>query len=279
MHRIELGTATIFMINVGDIKLTLSEIIPMSEQAYDAATRAYLEEPKLFPTQCFHATLPGASILIDACDYARSFPETSPYFLADYEPPADLITQLDKRGTQPADITHIVITHTHFDHYSGLTTERNGHIVPAFPYARCFLSRADWEDPELQQELRDPQSPQSRTLGILHQQGLLEVVEGSHEIFPGIQLIPTPGESPGHQIVRILSDGQTLYCLGDLYHDPIEVDHPELFAAWVDAATMLGSRRMLAQAAYDEHALLIASHIADVGRILDTPDGFRWKPF
>src|SRR6266567_2397666 len=88
--------------------------------------------------------------------------------------PPDLLTQLLERGIRPRDITHLVITHAHFDHYAGTTLERDGRYVPSFPRARCFLGKADWDHPETQEALHDPTSADSRTFGVLQQAGLLE---------------------------------------------------------------------------------------------------------
>jgi len=41
-------------------------------------------------------------------------------------------------------------------------------------------------------------------------------------------------------------DNQTLYALGDLYHHPIEIEHPSWHVRWADPATTLASRRALA---------------------------------
>src|SRR5438874_2150883 len=82
-----------------------------------------------------------------------------------------LTAQLLARGIHPEDITHLVITHLHFDHYAGTTLERDGCYVPTFPNARCFIGRADWEYPETQEALKNPNSLGSRTIGALHQVG------------------------------------------------------------------------------------------------------------
>jgi glyoxylase-like metal-dependent hydrolase (beta-lactamase superfamily II) len=276
-RRIEVGIATVSVMNVGDIEFRLSDELVIPEDKQDAAIAARLEQPARFPTQCFHIALPGASVLIDACNYTRSFPPSSPYFLPGYQPPPGLVTQLGEQGVRSEDITHLVITHAHFDHYSGTTTECNGQMVPCFPLARCFLGRADWEQSEMQKALQELHSQDGSTLGVLYQRRLLELVEGERELVPGIQIIPAPGESAGHQIVRIHSQGQTLYCLGDLYHDPVEVEHPDWMTSWADFNTNLSSRQALIQAALDEQALLAAAHIAGIGRVEHTSSGLKWK--
>ena len=236
-----------------------------------------LGQPRVFPSQCVHIALPGASVLVDANNYALSAPPGYPYAMPEgYQPPPDLLTQLRERGIQPADITHLIITHAHFDHYSGITTEQNGAFVPAFPNARSYLGKPDWDYPETQEALRDPTSADSHTFGVLHTAGLLDLVDSERELTPEVTIIPAPGESPGHQIVRVTSDGQTLYCLGDLFHDPVEVEHPAWMSQWDDPTTNVASRLALMEAALAEDALLVAAHIPSIGRLERTETGARW---
>jgi glyoxylase-like metal-dependent hydrolase (beta-lactamase superfamily II) len=192
-----------------------------------------------------------------------------------YSPPPGLIAQLLERDISPQDITHVIITHLHFDHYSGVTTERDGQYVPAFPNARYFTGRADWEDHETQEALKDPASLESRTIGVLHSAGLLELVEGDYDLLAAIRILAAPGESPGHQIVRVHSEGQALYCLGDLYHDLVEIEHPTWMARWADGEATLASRRKLVDIALAEDALLVPAHMSP-GRLQRTADGVRW---
>jgi len=97
------------------------------------------------------------------------------------------------------------------------------------------------------------------------------------QIAEGIDILPAPGETPGHQVVRVQSAGETLYILGDAIHHAIEVEHPDWMVGWADADVMLATRRWLLQDALDQHALLTAAHIATLGRITRANDGsFRW---
>ena len=272
---ISLGSTTISVINVGDIRFRLAETISVPESEWRPRYGEIFEQAFTFPSQCVHIALPGASVLVDAGDFALSFPPDSPYFQPGYQPPPGLIDQLREQGIHPGDITHLIITHAHFDHYSGVTTQRDGHYVPAFPNAHCFLGRADWENPETQQALQDPDSEDSQTFGVLHRLGLLELVEGSRDLLPAVRIIAAPGESPGHQIVRVHSEGQTLYCLGDLYHHAVEVEQPAWMSGWASREANIASRRALAEAALAENALLVAAHMP-VGRLEPTPTGVRW---
>jgi glyoxylase-like metal-dependent hydrolase (beta-lactamase superfamily II) len=267
------GEAIISVFNVGDFFWKLSEKLKVPANAGYLHNQAWLEQSLLFPTQSIHIALPGISLLVDAsCHELPPDPSLCP---SGYQPPPDLITQLLEQNIDPQQITHVVITHAHFDHYAFVTTERHEQIVPSFPHARYLLSQEEWQRPDLQQALHDPQSSESRTLGVLFHEGLLDLVASNLDLSPALQIIATPGETPGHQIVRVHSLGQTLYCLGDLYHHRLEYEHPTWMVHWGDHEAKLRSRLMLMEAALAENALLVAAHIPP-GRLERVESDIRW---
>ena len=264
---IRVGAATVTVINIGDVRFRLDDwlIVPEAERP------PYFAEWLPFPIQCVHIASSGLSVLIDASVYEVE--PDSPHAIPGYQPPPDLLAALAEAGVRPEAIDHVVITHIHHDHIDGLTRQQGDSFMPCFPNARHNLGRADWE--QVQAALQNPESVESRTLGVLSRAGLLETLNGRHDL-GGVEIIPAPGETPGHQIVRVHSEGQTLYCLGDLYHHPIEVERQELAAQWADADTIRASRRALVEAALAEDALLIATHIADIGRLERVGSGVTW---
>ncbi len=47
-------------------------------------------------------------------------------------------------GIRPEQITHVLITHAHDDHFMGATVPRDGQHIPRYPRARYVIGRADW---------------------------------------------------------------------------------------------------------------------------------------
>lgn len=269
---IRLGAATVTVISVGELQFDLAESLQIPQSEWFPQYRAFFEQPLIMPIQCIYVEMPDVSLLIDASTYELP----PPYALPNYQPPPDLLTRLAELGVQPGQIQHVIITHLHTDHFSGTTVSRNGRIEPCFPNARHYVARADWNRPEIQQRLQDSSSVEGRTLAVLQRHNLLEFVDGRYDIGHGIQIIPAPGETPGHQIVRLRSTGQILYGLGDLYHHPLEAAHPEWNTVWADGEASTASRAALAQAALSEEAQLVASHISNVGRLRRTETGVEW---
>ncbi len=275
IRKFPLAHATITVINTGDLQLCMVDWLNVSPEVWAKYYPIDLyNEPLHLPTQCIHIKIGRTSILVDANVYDIS-PDNS-YAIPDYQPPPDLIASLITAGIRPEDLTHVIITHAHFDHYNGTTTERNGVLVPKFSNALYYLGRADWDDPDTQTALKDSGSLQSRTLGVLHDRSVLELVEGDRDLIEGVKIIAAPGESPGHQIVRVQWDDKTLYCVGDLYHHPAEVEHPTWHANWADAESILASRNIFTSRALAENAMAIATHVPSIGRLQQTPSGVAW---
>ena len=274
LRRIEVGEATVTIINVGDLRFSLRDEMAVPEEEWRPTHADVFAAPLVFPSQCFHIAAPGLSLMVDAGRY--DVPEGSGFAIPGYAPPPPLPDQLTAAGIRPEDVQYVVITHAHWDHFNGVTRAVNGTDTPTFPNARHLLGRADWQDAEMQTALERPDSLQGRTLGVLHRAGLLETVEGDHDLDGGVRLVATPGETPGHMAVRVESRGEVLYCVGDLYHHPVEVERPDWMATWAERAAMPASRARLAAAALAEDARLLAAHIAGVGRLARTGDGVRW---
>ena len=104
-------------------------------------------------------------------------------------------------------------------------------------------------------------------------------MDAEREVAPGVAMLPAPGESPGHCLVRVRSAGATFYFLGDLFHHPCEVAHLDWVSGGRDAAAMRASREALIAAALPADALLMTTHMPfpAFGRLRETPDGVRWE--
>jgi glyoxylase-like metal-dependent hydrolase (beta-lactamase superfamily II) len=130
-----------------------------------------------------------------------------------------IVATLSKLGLQPVDITHVILTHLHFDHAGGCTTRGPaGQLDVVFPNAKHFVQKVEWEDavgrsPELAGSyFADDFEP-------IAQAGLLQLVDGSADILPGIRLRKVGGHTRGLQIVELGASASSPplgYVLSDL---------------------------------------------------------------
>ncbi len=267
------GAATIGVIDVYGIPTKIEELVQAPVGERSAQEAALFAQTVSLPVNCIVIRLPRLLVLVDAGTYDAAFDSSDQ---ANRQPPPDLLTRLAEIGVQPAEVGHVVITHTHGDHFNATTTLGANGYQPTFPNARYYVGRADWEQPGMREALGKPESLESRTLGVLDRAGRLVPVEGDRVLGPGIEIVTSPGETPGHQSVRLRSEGETLYCNGDLYHHALEVVHPTWMVAWANRESIIASRQRQVEAALAENARLIATHLAGVGRLQRTGSGVEW---
>lgn len=265
------GTAQVSIINIGDVHEDLNRWFDLTP---DQRTKhaGLLAQPARLPIQSIYLKLPETTVLVDAGLY--DYPPDSPLLIPGYTPPPGLFAALDELGVDPATIDHVIITHAHGDHFNALTEERADDLALCFPNARHYVGAADWT--MMQEALGKADSLESRTFGVVEQAGRLTKVAQLLDLGHGVSIVPTPGESPGHQAVRLASNGEILYCIGDLYHLTAEVESPELVVRWTNGALNQQSRAAFNPVAGQENARLIATHIYDVGRLQPTATGYQW---
>lgn len=175
----------------------------------------------------------------------------------------------------PDNVTHVLITHPHGDHYAGVCYEQDGGIVARFPNARHVMGRADWEG--------NPNRGQTGTafarLELIEQLGLLDFVDDDCEVAPGVTMLHAPGESPGHCIVRVESNGERFYALGDLVHHAAEVAHPSWRPPQSRSEELVRTRERIFPILAREGALAMTTHepFPPWGRIVADGNGYRWQ--
>jgi glyoxylase-like metal-dependent hydrolase (beta-lactamase superfamily II) len=184
-------------------------------------------------------------------------------------------------GCAPEDVTIVVNTHLHFDHAGGNTVlGDDGRAVPAFPNARYFVSRAEFEHAEQPNE-RDRASYLAENWRPLAESGQLELKDDDYEVVPGLRMETVAGHSRTMQCWRLERGGQTLFGFADLV--PTRAHVP---AAWVmgydlfPVETVEAKKRLLPQAAR-EGWLCLFYHDADapLGRVVEEDGKLRAVAF
>jgi len=119
-------------------------------------------------------------------------------------------------GVSANEITIVVNTHLHFDHAGGNTRlDDKGKVVPAFPNARYFVSRAEYEHAEAPHE-RDRASYLPDNWRPLKDSGQLELKESEYEVVPGLRMQTQPGHNRSMQCWRLQQNRRTLFGFADL---------------------------------------------------------------
>jgi glyoxylase-like metal-dependent hydrolase (beta-lactamase superfamily II) len=181
---------------------------------------------------------------------------------------------------RPPDIDVVINTHLHVDHVGWNCDERNGAFVPTFPNAEYWINRTEWEywtDPTTASEegahiaqgvLPLAKSPQ------------LRLFEGEVTVTPELQVISTPGHTPGHISIGISSGGESAIVLGDVAHHPLNL--VRIWNAAVDELPRISRRtkRQMIERLVREQALVCGGHFApsSFGRFVMADGQRRWQP-
>jgi glyoxylase-like metal-dependent hydrolase (beta-lactamase superfamily II) len=130
-----------------------------------------------------------------------------------------LAARLREVGLEPEDVTHVVLTHLHFDHAGGVVKRSaDGRLRPAFPRARHFVQRMELENAKQPGDERAAAAYRHapECLEPLEEAGLLEVLDGPTTLTPRLRVVVTGGHTPSHQCPIFSDAGQTFLHLGDI---------------------------------------------------------------
>lgn len=110
-------------------------------------------------------------------------------------------------GYELGDITHVLLTHLHFDHCGWNCSERGGALRPTFPNARYWLCRGEVEHAR-HPNARDRASYDPRNWEPLFEAGVVELFDGEATPIEGVRAIEVPGHNANMCIVRLDGGGR-----------------------------------------------------------------------
>jgi glyoxylase-like metal-dependent hydrolase (beta-lactamase superfamily II) len=180
-------------------------------------------------------------------------------------------------GVSADEITIVINTHLHFDHAGGNTKfDESGKAAPAFPNARYFISRAEYEHAEAPTE-RDRASYFPENWRPLKESGQLELKDGDYEVVPGLFMETHAGHNRSMQCARLSRNEATLFGFADLI--PTRAHVPFAWVMGYDlfpVETVEAKKKLLPQAARENWTCLFY-HDPDgaLGRIVEEEGKFR----
>jgi glyoxylase-like metal-dependent hydrolase (beta-lactamase superfamily II) len=118
-------------------------------------------------------------------------------------------------GFDPEAIDIVINSHLHWDHCGGNTILSGGVARPAFPRARYFAPRGEWEHAH-ERLMRDGVSYIDANYDPLVESGQMTLVEGDYEVAPGIRMRRAPGHTRDMTVITAESGGETFCFLADM---------------------------------------------------------------
>jgi glyoxylase-like metal-dependent hydrolase (beta-lactamase superfamily II) len=105
-------------------------------------------------------------------------------------------------GYDLEDVTHVLMTHLHFDHCGWNTRERAGRLVPTFPRARYWIQRGEAEHAKNPND-RDRASYDARNWQALYEADVVEHFDDDAEPAAGVRMQRVPGHNADMCIVLL----------------------------------------------------------------------------
>jgi glyoxylase-like metal-dependent hydrolase (beta-lactamase superfamily II) len=210
--------------------------------------------------QMFVVESQGRRIVVDTCAGNDKQREGIASVFDDLH--TDLPARLAAAGYPFATIDTVVCTHLHFDHVGWNTMWAGDRWVPSFANARYLCSSADlahWarrDEPHHAAAFDDSVQP-------VLDSGLLVAFDPPHALTDEVEIVPTPGHTPGHVSVWIRSHGHEAVITGDMVHHPVQLARP----AWrdiadTDSTRAAATRRHFAERVADLGVLVLGTHFA-----------------
>lgn len=202
-------------------------------------------------------------------DFARDIEASAtiyPYGAAEVGDGDPLVAALAERGVAPADLAGVAVSHLHVDHAGGLQYFRGGPPVYAqrreldFAFGPAGEPEAywhsDWDAPDID----------------------WRPLDGDTALAPGIDVIFTPGHTPGHHSyrVRMRESGTWIFAVDAIQQqDNLRRD---VEIGWNAAATDGGQRRRshdrLRELAGEDDARIVPGHCPETWPALLSPEGY-----
>ena len=166
-------------------------------------------------------------------------------------------------SSEPEAVSIVINTHLHFDHCGGNTSlNANGEVVPTFPNARYFVSKAEFEHAEKPSE-RDRASYLPENWRPLRESSQLELKEANYEVVPGLTMETYPGHNRSMQCWRLVRHGATLFGFADLVPMRAHVAYPWIMGYDLYPVETLEAKKKLLPQAVREDWLCLFYHDPD----------------
>ena len=194
-----------------------------------------------------------------------------------------LVDNLAEAGIDPAEITDVIFTHAHPDHFWGLTDELDELI---FPEATYRMAQVEWDFWRAADTLDNmPEDRKSFVVGAQNRMPLIEerieLFAPGAEVFPGVEAVDTPGHTPGHVSFMVHGGGDPMLIGGDVLSNTVSFARPDWhWGTDQDPALGAQTRKKLLDRLAADKVRLIGFHLPHPGNgMVEAKDGaYRFMP-
>jgi glyoxylase-like metal-dependent hydrolase (beta-lactamase superfamily II) len=273
-NKLQVGDVEVLALTdyAGDFPMPLSQLYPtVPADAWEPYRQRY---PELFNGPdtwhnhygCYLLRSQGRTILVDTGLGSKATnPGAVHMFAADAD--GQLLTELQAAGVHLEDVDTVFFTHLHPDHVGWNLSQGGANPRPTFPSARYVVHETDWatfKQPEVQAATSF--SFWDETLAPLETLGVLDLLSGERALTSEITAIPSPGHTPGHMSLAIVSGGERALIMGDVACHPAQVTETEWSMKLdMDQEVAAQVRKKVLDRVEAEDSTLVACHFPEPG--------------
>ena len=166
---------------------------------------------------------------------------------------------LAQRGLKTEDITDVILTHLHFDHTGGSTIMKNGKLEPAFPNAKYYVQKQNFDWARNASD-RDKGSYIKENFIPLFEEGVLNFIIGNAKFDDEIEMIVINGHTFGQQMVKISDSSNTILFCADLMPFVSHIPLPYIMGYDLQPLVTLEEKKKYLKMAVDENWRLFFGH-------------------
>lgn len=169
----------------------------------------------------------------------------------------DLVLQ--ELGIEPQEVTHVVLSHLHFDHCGGSTLIKGDTVAPTFPRAVYLVQKSHYAH-AFHPTPRDRASFMPANYEPLNAAGLLEPVDGPVQIADGLSLIVSDGHTTGQQMLRVHGPDRDLIFMADLVPTMSHLPVPYVMSYDMQPVVTMQEKQVLLDEAAQKGHILVFGH-------------------
>lgn len=175
------------------------------------------------------------------------------------DPKLDIEFALLQNEINPNEITDVLLTHLHFDHTGGSTKLENGKIIPAFPNAKYFVQKKNFEW-AMNPSDRDKGSYIKENFEPLVKEGVLNLIDGEINFDENISFRIINGHTFAQQMIKISDSSNTILYCADLMPFVSHIRIPYVMGYDLQPMVTVQEKQKYLQLAANENWYLFFGH-------------------
>ncbi|CAN5206734.1 MBL fold metallo-hydrolase [soil metagenome] len=172
---------------------------------------------------------------------------------------ATLLDSIHKAGYSEADVTHVLLTHLHFDHVGGAVKREDDQLRPVFPNATYWTHPAHW-DWAVNPNPREKASFLRENILPLRESGQLQFLTENPFPFADIDFLYVDGHTEKMALPVFTINGKTVAYMADLIPSSAHVPLPYVMSYDVRPLLTMDEKVRILTKAADENWILVFEH-------------------